>query len=243
MKKVFTIIAVLFLFIHSSFGVITHAQTRKLPAEFANRSPDCRSVVVYSSVSDGKSDNEKDVERPGETYAEYSNSLDKEKKAYHKYLNKRFEINIVAISRALQKAKDLSEKDVNEIVGNEQFSTWKLASDLVCSYEKYSKYVNYFAFVHEISQESTVQEQNVRELLQAIDSDVNSWKRELADAKKALDLALATYDHFVIAFPMHLKYRQVIQELILYREQFRLLRELISCLPSKFVNQSTAKCE
>ena len=241
MRKIISISILVLLVFHASYVPPSLAETTRLPAEVAVRTPDCFDVEVYSSVLE--KEEEIGEEESGRSYLEYSNTLDEEKEAYHAYLNLKFETKIAAIATIISKSKDLDKKKIDQILSDKNLSTWSLARDLVCSYEKYSKYVNHFAFTYSVDPEATSRGVSVSELLMAANDTVSEWKKELKDSKKALDVALATYDQFTIAFPLHLKYREVIAELILYRQQFSLLRSLISCLPSKFVNQSTTKCE
>lgn len=241
MKKIISISILILLMFHTSYVPPILAEITELPEEVALRTPDCFGIKVYSSVLEKKEG--VGEEGSGKYYTEYSATLDKEKEAYHAYLNLQFEKKVAAIATTIKKAKDFDKEKIDKILANENLSTWSLARDLICSYEKYSKYVDYFAFTYSVDSDAVTQGANVSELLEAANSTVSKWKKELKDSKKALDVALATYDQFTIAFPLHLKYREVISELILYRQQFSLLRSLISCLPSKFVNQSTTKCE
>lgn len=235
MKK-FLIISILFLLVaHAYFSVGSLAQEKKMPDNLAVRSKECASAAVYSSTSK--------EEVSGSSYTEYSDSLSKERSAYHKYLNKRFEINVSILSYLLSRATEVDQKGVDSILREKSLSTWQLASTLICSYEKYAKYVDYFSNPNTVPADASEQGKAAAELIKATQDSITDWKKELQDSKKALDIALATYDQYTSAFSLHLKNREVIKELALYREQFGYLRSLMSCLPSKFVNQSTTKCE
>jgi hypothetical protein len=236
MKRLSIISVLLLLIIHLAGVLGSYAQDNVIPRDVAKRSPDCTDITVYSSTS------ENGEEDSGEYYEDYGKTLEGEQEAYHDYLNKRFETNIAAMSLVMKKTKDLSDENIQELFNDEQLATWTLARDLLCSYEKYAKYVEHVSFAYRVPEDVEGNE-NTIEFLKQADSQIVEWKGELEDAKKALDIALATYDHYSTVFPLHIKNRQVIRELALYREQFGHLSKLFSCLPSKFVNQSTTKCE
>lgn len=66
--------------------------------------------------------------------------------------------------------------------------------------------------------------------------------REIASARISLDVALAAYNEFQTAYPMHKKYEEIIAELEKYRDGFAAINQNISEFPVKFVNVSTPNC-
>ncbi len=65
---------------------------------------------------------------------------------------------------------------------------------------------------------------------------------EAEQSQEALDTAIAVYSQFFNTYALHLKFKEVIEALVKVRDRTASLRELVSCLPNKFVGVATTKC-
>jgi hypothetical protein len=209
----------------------SHVRAQNGSAGAFERSSFCQSVEVYSASSD--------AEPIGFQYSQYSSDLDSEKSSYHAYVNKRFDANLREIGNVVSENKDITPEQFRELLVSKKLATWFLARELVCSFEKYSKILTRYSYDVTLNQNENTA---IADLLRTNADRLSVWRAEIETAKKALDTALATYDQIAVTFPLHLQFRKAIQDLSLYREQFALIRKVIGCFPSKFVNNSTTQC-
>lgn len=66
--------------------------------------------------------------------------------------------------------------------------------------------------------------------------------RELDMANLGLDKSLAAYNEFNIAYPLHIEYKAMIENLEKYRNALAKIRTQVTEFPSRFVNASTTAC-
>ncbi len=66
--------------------------------------------------------------------------------------------------------------------------------------------------------------------------------RELELAGQTLDQALAAYNEFLLAQPMHVQYQEMIKHLEKYRDGLANIRKEVGEFPSKFVNATSTEC-
>jgi len=64
----------------------------------------------------------------------------------------------------------------------------------------------------------------------------------LVQSEQAMDLSLETYDQFRVAYPMHLYYMQVIDELETYNDEMAQIRAYSEYWPGKFIDATTTDC-
>ncbi len=65
---------------------------------------------------------------------------------------------------------------------------------------------------------------------------------EITLSKDVLDKTLAAYDQLRMAFPMHLAYRKIFNQLVDYRSKLVELRDQTDDFPAHFVDVATLKC-
>ncbi len=65
---------------------------------------------------------------------------------------------------------------------------------------------------------------------------------EIKIAKKALDQTLSAYDQLRLAWPMHVRYKQIYKDLQDYRDKIVDIRHQVDLYPSKFIDLTTTKC-
>jgi hypothetical protein len=73
-------------------------------------------------------------------------------------------------------------------------------------------------------------------------SQADFINQTLDQAEKTLNLALEAYDQFRVAYPMHLKYQDIIKELETYNNKMAELEDYSKLWPGKFINASTTNC-
>lgn len=67
--------------------------------------------------------------------------------------------------------------------------------------------------------------------------------KEVKDAKLVLEAAIAAYNEFRMAYPMHKKYRDIIKNLMKYRIALKKIRAQTVKFPLRFVDATSSKCE
>ena len=66
--------------------------------------------------------------------------------------------------------------------------------------------------------------------------------KDIIRAEKALDLTLNAYNELQIAYPLHVQYQEMINNLERYRTHLEGVRSLTEAFPKVFVNATTEKC-
>lgn len=66
--------------------------------------------------------------------------------------------------------------------------------------------------------------------------------RELDVARQTMDKALAAYNELQFALPLHIKYGEILQKLILYRNKISNVRRNVELYPDTFLNVTTSSC-
>lgn len=69
-----------------------------------------------------------------------------------------------------------------------------------------------------------------------------SLLEEARHSYQAMDTAIAVYDQFYQTYRLHLKFKDVIEALVKVRNVTSYLRQLVGCLPNKFVGAYTTQC-
>lgn len=79
--------------------------------------------------------------------------------------------------------------------------------------------------------------------LNALTGRAELIKREVENAKNAMDLALATYHEFRMAYPLHKKFEETYVSLEKFRDKMAEMRRLVSLYRYKFVDVTTTACQ
>ena len=67
-------------------------------------------------------------------------------------------------------------------------------------------------------------------------------EREIDSAKQTLDVTLATYDELKTAWAMHIRYVEIYESLVKYRDKMVEIRDQVEDFPSKFIDATTTMC-
>lgn len=67
--------------------------------------------------------------------------------------------------------------------------------------------------------------------------------QERIEAEKVLDMALAAYNEFRLAYPMHEKYEELISDLYKYRDMIADIRTKTMDFPGEFIDSTSKSCK
>lgn len=109
----------------------------------------------------------------------------------------------------------------------------------LCSYEKYVGVLFAHAGKPIRTGDSSA---DLSQMLALIGKRDQALAKEAEDAKLALDTAFAVYSQFFNTYRLHLQFKGLINALVKVRDMTGSLRELVSCMPNKFVGVATTLC-
>jgi hypothetical protein len=89
---------------------------------------------------------------------------------------------------------------------------------------------------------SAIKNYNFEVVTQMTSSQADFISKTLEESGKTLDLAIEAYDQFRVAYPMHLKYLDIIDELETYNNKMAELEDYSKLWPGKFIDASTTDC-
>ena len=81
-----------------------------------------------------------------------------------------------------------------------------------------------------------------RGLIATVTGRQETIDKEITIAKATLDQALSAYDQLRLAWPMHVRYKQIYKDLETYRDKLVDIRQQTDAYPSKFIDLTTTKC-
>ncbi|MBL4694684.1 hypothetical protein JKY72_04920 [Candidatus Gracilibacteria bacterium] len=67
--------------------------------------------------------------------------------------------------------------------------------------------------------------------------------KEMADAERTLDAALAVYNEFSLAYVMHERYEDIIKNLVKYKLALEDVRKEVQEFPGRFIDATSEICE
>lgn len=165
---------------------------------------------------------------------------------YHAFLDEEVfgaaiaKISSFETSEALEAYLSEQEGECSEMGKNSSPKPECVIERAMCSYEKYIG-----VLFHETGQAVATQgivSDDIDAVLFALQNRDQAIVDEAEHAQEALDTAIAVYSQFYQTYRLHLRFK----ELIVYLSQVRALtgslRELVGCIPNKFVGVATTKC-
>lgn len=81
------------------------------------------------------------------------------------------------------------------------------------------------------------------EVLRSQNSNVQDFRRESQEANAVMEATVAAYNEFRLAYPMHIKYQEILTQLTKYKLIMKDVRLRVAEFPVRFVDASTNKCE
>ncbi len=159
--------------------------------------------------------------------------------AYHQEMNAFFNKKIKALT---SKQGVLTPADGKNCKDN--VTTYCVAEEATEMFFKYKEVL--------IAEKSNLKEETARAQasgsgFQQILVEMNSQKAagieaELIAAEKTLDMTIEAYNELQIAYPLHVQYQEMINNLETYRYQLESIQSLTSNFPKVFVNATTTAC-
>jgi len=73
----------------------------------------------------------------------------------------------------------------------------------------------------------------------SINSDIDA---EIPEAKKILEGTVGVYNEYIMSYPMHKKYEEIIKSLIKYKTKLKTLKNEVKQFPGNFVDATSTKC-
>lgn len=111
----------------------------------------------------------------------------------------------------------------------------------MCSYEKYTGVLFHVAG-QPLSEDAASEITNLDQLLSMLSRRDQALLVEAENAREALDTAIAVYNQFFQTYHLHLMFKDVIESIAKVKNMTNSVKELVSCIPNKFVGVATTKC-
>lgn len=80
-------------------------------------------------------------------------------------------------------------------------------------------------------------------LLNTYSAKTNKIDKEVVEAKTVMQSTIAAYDEFKMAYPMHQKYKTIINNLMKYKIALSKIRKQVYKFPSKFIDATSSECK
>ena len=119
-----------------------------------------------------------------------------------------------------------------------------VAERALCSYEKYVGVLFYQAgqTLLESSPGIDVSNAEIGQLLGVLQQRDQALMEEARHVHEAMETAMLVYQQYYETYRLHLGFRKVIESLVQVRNMTSYMRELVGCVPGKFVGAATTKC-
>lgn len=161
------------------------------------------------------------------------------KELYHKRVNDLFNAKLKLLKQG-PKGSGTAEIPKGDNCGDNNYSTFCLSLAVAGEYDNYvialEKQKNKVDVPDEGDNIDLIK-LNTSSLVKNIEINI-----EIERAKKALDVALATYNEMSAMYQQHLEYEKLIKNLTKYNKSVIEFREEVEKLPSKFIDATTTQC-
>ena len=143
-----------------------------------------------------------------------------------------------------------SEGGSEEIPAGSGYSYMEYLKALECRKNRIFDTVTEETLWSEYQEGMIIGEENEAEALARLQSQraltvsarMEAIEREIDDAKRALDVTLATYDELKTAWVMHLRYVEIYKNLVKFRDKMVEVRHQVEDFPNKFIDATTTMC-
>ncbi|MBD3360204.1 hypothetical protein GF366_00210 [Candidatus Peregrinibacteria bacterium] len=176
---------------------------------------------------------------------EYAGQLFFTKNDYHLGMNSYFNDKIERLVELMEEEDFFNHVDFvapedEENCTDTNVSTYCVAVGALDIYIDYLNELNALkGFLPGTAEEIQTQEEAVRET--GIRKD--EIAKEAEEAKLVFEATISAYDQFRLAYPTHIKYETIINNLIKYKLALKRLRNRIERFPSKFIDASSSECK
>jgi len=160
------------------------------------------------------------------------------KELYHKRVNDLFNAKLKLLKQG-PKGSGTAEIPKGDNCSDNNYSTFCLSLGVATEYD------NYVLALEKQKNKVDIPEGESIDLNNLVTSSlvkIASINNEIDRAKKALDVALATYNEMSATYQQHLEYEILIKNLTKYNKKVIEFREEVEKLPSKFIDATTTQC-
>jgi len=173
------------------------------------------------------------------------------KAEYHAVMNDYFNDKITLLLATKTDDPNYSPPEEDQPCGDENVSTYCVAMGALDRYDAYvatlDSVMGHFGptdgDIKILMPGGLVGDLNPAQLLGLTSSRNASIVNEKKYALDLMDMAIGAYNEFRTAYPMHLKYDDVIVELTKYREALEEVRVDIAKMPPKFRDSTSSSCK
>ena len=117
-------------------------------------------------------------------------------------------------------------------------------SPLCVSMESLAIYMDYVRILEASKGELAAREgATINSVLQGIGAKNSAIRKEVENARRVLENTLAVYNEFLHAYPMHIRYQEIIKQLLKYKLALKDIRKEVQFFPAKFIDATTTQCE
>ncbi len=173
---------------------------------------------------------------------------------YHQDINDLFADSIQKILRAVESETSLNQVCTDRLITKkvrETITTHEISQKAICRYARYKKTLN--AKLNYIATQD-INDPDVKELIQDSESNLqlNTFQAlqlfreqietEIKIARVSIDKTLAAYDEMMIMYPLHLRFRCIISDLLTLRTHIAKLVNIFFCL-DRYINAASDKLD
>lgn len=140
---------------------------------------------------------------------------------------------------------DLADSDgIPDIVkkcGEENLSSYCISIGALSKYDQYIKKLQEIKGDVNLSGVSSFS--SISETLNSLDKRNQTINKQSEQANAVMQATVAAYNEFRLAYPMHVKYQEILKQLTKYKLILKDIRLRAAEFPVRFVDVSTSKCE
>jgi len=105
----------------------------------------------------------------------------------------------------------------------------------------------YLEFVNHLeSQKSSLQDgssSTIQGRVAELASKTEAIEKEIDKARAVMEGTISAYTEFSLAYPMHRKYQEIINNLLKYKLSLKDIREEVTLFPIKFIDATSSQCQ
>jgi len=165
------------------------------------------------------------------------------KSNYHFVMNDFFNQKLYKLSLVLEQENFLKDKNFNPpedgICTDENVSSYCVATQSLDIYVSYMKALE--------ERKDKLETSDIE--IPLVDMLANNAQKnveidyEVDVARQVMEATVSAYDEYRLAYPMHVKYRKIIDDLIRYKVGLKVIRSKIINFPAKFIDATSVSCQ
>ncbi|MBI5754357.1 hypothetical protein HZA40_04410 [Candidatus Peregrinibacteria bacterium] len=169
---------------------------------------------------------------------------------YHGEMNKFFNAKIKKMVALVDKKKlflppeELKDSDdiptIVQKCGDDNISTYCVS---MAALGKYSEYIKKLNQLKGNIKPEKLGDSSIEEIIAIKNSEARSINKESQNAKSVMEATVNAYNEFRLAYPMHIKYGEILKQLTKYKLILKDIRLKAAEFPVRFVDVSTSQCQ